>query len=180
MVLGRFGARPTSAATTSPPGPARWGLRVVVLAYLTFLLVLPVVVILWRTFQHGLAPVIDALTTSEALHAYKITLIVAICAVALNPVFGVCAATLIVRHRFPGRRVLDALIDLPLAVSPVVVGLALTLVYGSRTSFGGWLTDHGIQVIFSLPGMIIATSFVSLPLVVRAVAPLLEEICEEQ
>jgi sulfate transport system permease protein len=159
---------------------SKWGLRTVVLVYLTFLLVLPVVVILYRTLQHGLSPVIDTLTTSEAAHAYEITLIVALCAVALNTVFGVGAAILLVRHRFPGRRVLDALIDLPIAVSPVVVGLALTLVYGSKTSFGGWLTAHGIQVIFSLPGMVMATSFVALPLVVRAVAPVLEEIGEEQ
>jgi sulfate transport system permease protein len=159
---------------------SRWGLRTVVLAYLTFLLILPVGVILWRTFEHGLSPVLDILGTSEAVHAYKVTLIVAISAVVLNTVFGIGAAILLVRHRFPGRRVLDALIDLPIAVSPVVVGLALTLVYGSRTSFGGWLTDHGIQIIFSLPGMVMATSFVALPLVVRAVAPVLEEIGEEQ
>src|SRR3954454_11067491 len=180
MVLGRFGARPTSAATTSRPGPARWGLRVVVLAYLTFLLVLPVVVIFYRTFQHGLSPVIDALTNSEAQHAYQVTLIVAISAVLLNTVFGVAAAILVVRHRFPGRGVLDAVIALPIAVSPVVVGLALTLVYGRNTSVGGWLGERGIQIIFSLPGMIIATTFVALPLVVRAVAPVLEEIGEEQ
>jgi sulfate/thiosulfate transport system permease protein len=167
-------ARTTTARTT------RWGLRAVVLAYLGFLLVLPVGVILYRTFQHGLSPVIDTLTTSEAGHAYEVTLIVALSAVVLNTVFGVGAAMLLVRHRFPGRRVLDALIDLPIAVSPVVVGLALTLVYGSRTRFGGWLSDHGIQVIFSLPGMVIATSFVALPLVVRAVAPVLEEIGDDQ
>jgi sulfate transport system permease protein len=151
-----------------------------VLAYLALLLVLPVVVILYRTLQHGLAPVIDTLTTTEALHAYQVTLIVALCAVVLNTVFGVGAAILLVRHRFPGRRILDALIDLPIAVSPVVVGLALILVYGNKTGFGGWLADHGIQVIFSLPGMVMATSFVALPLVVRAVAPVLEEIGEEQ
>jgi sulfate transport system permease protein len=159
---------------------SRWTLRLVVLGYLAFLLVLPVAVILYRTFQHGLSPVFDVLGTSDALHAYKITLIVAICAVVLNTVFGVAAAVLLVRHRFPGRRILDALIDLPIAVSPVVVGLALTLVYGRNTSVGGWLGRHGIDVIFSLPGMVIATSFVALPLVVRAVAPVLEEIGDEQ
>ena len=159
---------------------SRWSVRTIVLAYLVFLLVLPVAVILYRTFQHGLSPVFDTLTTSEAGHAYKITLIVALCAVGLNTVFGVGAAILLVRHRFPGRRILDALIDLPIAVSPVVVGLALTLVYGSKTGFGGWLADHGIQIIFSLPGMVMATSFVALPLVVRAVVPVLEEIGDEQ
>jgi sulfate transport system permease protein len=159
---------------------SRWGLRTVVLAYLTFLLILPVGVILWRTFEHGLSPVLDILGTSEAVHAYKVTLIVAISAVVLNTVFGIGAAILLVRHRFPGRRVLDALIDLPIAVSPVVVGLSLVLVYGRIGWLGPWLTDHGIQIIFSLPGMVLATSFVALPLVVRAVAPVLEEIGEEQ
>jgi sulfate transport system permease protein len=153
---------------------------VVVLGYLGFLLVLPVAVILYRTFQHGLSPVTNAMTTSNAMHAYEVTAIVAGCAVVLNTVFGVAAALLLVRHRFPGRRILDALIDLPIAVSPVVVGLALTIVYGRNTSVGGWLGRHGIEILFSLPGMVLATSFVALPLVMRAVVPVLEEIGEEQ
>jgi sulfate/thiosulfate transport system permease protein len=151
-----------------------------VLAYLAFLLLLPVVAILYRTFQHGLSPVFDALTAANAVHAYKVTAIVAGFAVVLNTVFGVAAALLLVRHRFPGRRILDALIDLPIAVSPVVVGLALTLVYGRNTSVGGWLGRQGVEIIFSLPGMVLATSFVALPLVMRAVVPVLEEIGEEQ
>lgn len=158
----------------------KWSVRVVVLGYLAFLLVLPIGVILYRTFQHGLSPVTGALTTSNAVHAYEVTAIVAGCAVVLNTVFGVAAALLIVRHRFPGRRILDALVDLPVAVSPVVVGLALTLVYGRNTSVGGWLARQGVQIIFSLPGMVLATSFVALPLVMRAVVPVLEEIGEEQ
>lgn len=159
---------------------ARWGLRGVTLGYLALLLLLPVGVILWRTFEHGIGPVADALTTAQAVHAFRVTAIVAGFAVVLNTVFGVAAALLLVRHRFPGRRVIDAFIDLPIAVSPVVVGLALILVYGRRTSAGGWLADHGVPIIFSIPGMVIATTFVALPLVVRAVAPVLEEIGEEQ
>ena len=166
--------------TDARAGASRWTLRVVVLGYLAFLLMLPVAVILYRTFQHGLSPVVDALTTSDAVHAYEVTAVVAGCAVVLNTVFGVAAAILLVRHRFPGRRILDALIDLPVAVSPVVVGLALTLVYGRTTSVGGWLARQGVQVIFSVPGMVLATSFVALPLVMRAVVPVLEEIGEEQ
>jgi sulfate transport system permease protein len=158
----------------------RWGLRGVALVYLAFLLMMPVGVILWRTFQHGFGPVTDALTTSQAVHAFRVTAIVAGFAVVLNTVFGVAAAILLVRHRFPGRRILDAVIDLPIAVSPVVVGLALILVYGRNTSVGGWLGDRGFPIIFSIPGMVIATTFVALPLVVRAVAPVLEEIGEEQ
>ena len=152
----------------------------VALAYLALLLVLPVSLVVWRTFGDGVAPVVDALTDPTVVHAFRITGIVAFWTVLLNTVFGVGAALLLVRHRFPGRRVLNALIDLPLAVSPVVVGLALILVYGRFAPVGGWLDDRGIQVIFALPGMVLATVFVSLPFVVREVAPVLEEIGIEQ
>ena len=162
------------------PAVSRLGLRVVALAYLAFLLVLPVGLVFWRTFEHGLGPVWDALTDPSVVHAFKITGIVALWTVVLNTVFGVGVALLLVRHRFPGRRLLSALIDLPLAVSPVVVGLALILVYGKFEPIGGWLEHHGIQVIYALPGMVLATVFVSLPLVVREVAPVLEEIGIEQ
>src|SRR4051812_13855841 len=132
-------------------GATRWGLRSVVFAYLFVLLILPVVVILWRTFENGLGPVIDGLTTAEATHAFKVTLEVAIAAVILNTLFGVAAAIILVRHRFPGAGIIDAIIDLPIAVSPVVVGLALILVYGRTTHVGSWLGGHGINIIFSLP-----------------------------
>src|SRR4051794_9120676 len=161
-------------------GATRWSLRTLVFGYLAVLLILPVGVILWRTFDSGLGAVWDALTTPEARHAFKVTLQVAIIAVILNTVFGVAAAILLVRHRFRGAGIVDAIIDLPLAVSPVVVGLALILVYGRRTTVGSWLGDHGINIIFSLPGMVMATVFVSLPLVVRAVAPVLAEMGDEQ
>ena len=155
-------------------------LRAVVLVYLGFLVALPVGLIVWRTFAHGAGPVWHSLTSANARHALKVTAEVAVIAVVANTIFGVGAAVLLVRHRFPGRRVVDALIDLPLAVSPVVVGLALILVYGKTTGFGGWLADHGVKIIFAVPGMVLATIFVSLPLVVREVAPVLEEIGVEQ
>jgi sulfate transport system permease protein len=155
-------------------------LRLVALVYLGFLLALPVGIVFWRTFQGGAGPVWDALTRPNTVHAIELTVAVAASAVVANTVFGVGAALLLVRHRFVGRRVLDALIDLPIAVSPVVVGLALILVYGRRTGAGAWLGDRGLDVIFAPPGMILATIFVSLPLVVRAVAPVLEEIGTEQ
>ena len=155
-------------------------LRSVALVYLFFLLLLPIGVIVWRTFANGLKPVLAALTDPSVLHAFQVTLMVAIPAVVANTVFGVGAALLLVRHQFPGRRVMNALIDLPLAVSPVVVGLALILVYGRFSPIGGWLAGRGIDVIFALPGMVLATIFVSLPLVVRAVQPVLEEIGVEQ
>ena len=172
------------------PGPAvkrrarptvtRYLLRALALLYLLFLLVLPVGLIGWRTVSHGLSPVARALATPEAIHAFEVTGSVAIWSVLANTLFGVGTAVLLVRHRFPGRRVLNALIDLPLAVSPVVVGLALILVYGGLTPAGGFLERHGFQVIFSLPGMVLATIFVSLPLVVRAVEPVLRELGDEQ
>jgi sulfate transport system permease protein len=159
---------------------ARYGLRTIALVYLLFLLVLPVGLICWTTFQDGVAPVIASLTTPSALHAFQVTAKVALVSVVANTLFGVGTAVLLVRHRFPGRRVLNMLVDLPIAVSPVVVGLALILVYGRFAPFGGWLADRGITIIFSLPGMVLATIFVSLPLVVRAVTPVLEEIGIEQ
>jgi sulfate transport system permease protein len=152
----------------------------VALAYLVLLLVLPVGLILWRTFGDGLGPFVEALTSDSALHAIKVTVIVAVWAVLANTVFGVGAAVLLVRHEFRGKRLLNMLIDLPLAVSPVVVGLALVLVYGAFSPVGGFLEDIGLQIIFATPGMVLATIFVSLPLVVRSVAPVLEEMGEEQ
>lgn len=158
----------------------RWSLRLVALAYLTFLLVLPVAIVVWRTFDHGLPAVFHALSTAAAVHAIWLTVVIAFYAVVLNTVFGVIAAVLLVRHDFPGKRALNAVIDLPIAVSPVIVGLALVLVYGANAPVGGWLTDHGLPIIFSLPGMIIATVFVCLPMVVRAVVPVLEEVGDDQ
>lgn len=155
-------------------------MRLIALAYLSFLLVLPVGLVFWRTFEHGLGPVWDALTTDSATHALVLTVKVAVLAVIANTIFGVGASLLLVRGRFPGRRVLSALMDLPIAVSPVVVGLALILVYGRNTSVGSWFGDQGLDIIFATPGMVLATVFVSLPLVVREVAPVLEEIGDEQ
>jgi sulfate transport system permease protein len=158
----------------------KYSLRTLALLYLLFLLILPVGLIAWRTFAHGLGTVGDALTTPDAVHAFEVTASVAIWTVLANTLFGVGAAILLVRHHFPGKRILNALIDLPLAVSPVVVGLALILVYGKFAPAGGWLERHGVQIIFSLPGMVLATIFVSLPLVVRAVVPVLQELGYDQ
>jgi sulfate transport system permease protein len=144
------------------------------------LLVLPIGLILWRTFGAGLGPFVDSLTTPSAVHAFTVTVVVAFWAVLANTVFGLGVALLLVRGSFPGKRVLGALIDLPMAVSPVVVGLALILVYGVGSPLGRGLAAVGIQVIFSIPGMVLATVFVALPLVVRAVVPVLQELGNEQ
>jgi sulfate transport system permease protein len=158
----------------------RIGLRTVALAYLALLLALPVGLIVWRTFGAGLGPFVDSLTTPSALHAIQVTVVVAFWAVLANLLFGVGVALLLVRHSFPGKRLLGAFVDLPMAVSPVVVGLALILVYGVGSPLGRSLSSVGIQVIFSIPGMVLATVFVALPLVVRAVVPVLQELGDEQ
>ena len=152
----------------------RYAIRVASLSYLAVLLVAPVSFVFWRTFEHGLAPAWDAVTTPDAVHALKVTLILTAIAVPANTIFGVLTALAIVRHRFPGAGVFNAVVDLPLALSPVVVGLALLLLYGR----GGWLGGH--HIAFALPGMALATIFVSLPFVVREVVPVLREIGTEQ
>src|SRR5215218_8079786 len=120
------------------------------------------------------------ITFPEALHALWLTCLMVLVAVPLNTLFGILCALVIVRQRFRGRALLNALVDLPFAVSPVVVGLALVLVYGRTGWFGGWLADQGVQVIFSPLGMILATMFVSLPFVAREVVPVLREVGTEQ
>ena len=152
----------------------RYAVRFAALGYLTLLLALPVGYVFWRTFRHGFWPAWHAVTNPDALHALKVTLILAGIAVPANAIFGVLAGLAIVRYRFPGAGVFNAVVDLPLALSPVVVGLALLLLYGR----GGWLGGH--QIIFALPGMVLATMFVSLPFVVREVVPVLREIGTEQ
>src|SRR6266542_4360405 len=153
---------------------ARYALRFASLGYLAVLLVAPVGFVFWRTFEHGLGPAWDAVTAPDAVHALKVTLILTLIAVPANTVFGVMCAIAIVRHRLPGAGIVNAVVDLPLALSPVVVGLALLLLYGR----GGWLGGHAI--VFALPGMVLATIFVSLPFVVREVVPVLREIGTEQ
>jgi sulfate transport system permease protein len=158
----------------------RLGLRFVALFYLAAILVGPLLIVFWRTFDHGFSPAWNALTTPETIHAFKLTLIITAIAVPINTVFGVVCALAIVRRRFPGKGFLNAFIDLPLALSPVVVGLSLFLLYGREGWFGGWLDRHDIQFLFALPAMIVATIFVSLPFVAREVVPTLREIGDDQ
>jgi sulfate/thiosulfate transport system permease protein len=158
----------------------RTGRRLLALGYLGVILVAPVVVVVWKTFEPGLGAVWASVTTPAAIHAFWLTIEVTLIAVPLNAAFGVIAALVLVRSRVRGRRILEALIDLPFAISPVVVGLSLLLLYGREGWFGHDLADAGIQIIFSVPGIVLATIFVTLPFVVREVAPVLREVGDEQ
>jgi sulfate transport system permease protein len=159
---------------------AKLSLRTVALLYLLALLILPVVVVFFKTFEHGFGVAWAWMTTPAAISALWLSLLMAAIAVPLNTIFGVTCALVLVRRRGRMAAVLDALIDLPFLVSPIIVGLALTLVYGIHGWFGGWFNDHGIRIIFAPAGMVLATIFVSLPFVVREVAPVLVEIGDEQ
>jgi sulfate transport system permease protein len=159
---------------------SRWGLRTLGIGYLTLLLLAPLVVIFFKTFEDGLAPPIDAITSPDGLHALKLTLIMVAVAVPLNTVFGVGCALLLARHRWKGNAIIDGIINLPFAISPVVIGLSLFLLYGANGWFGPALAEAGIKILFSVPGMILASVFVSLPFVVRETVPVLQEIGTDQ
>jgi sulfate transport system permease protein len=160
---------------------SRWALRILGLGFLTLLLVAPLAMIFFKTFEDGLMPPLEAITSENGLHALKLSLLMVVIAVPLNTIFGVACALLLVRHKWKGNVVIDAVINLPFALSPVVIGLALYLLYGTN---GGWfgpaLAEAGIQVLFSVPGMALASIFVSLPFVVRETVPVLQEIGTEQ
>ena len=161
--------------------PTKWLLRLVAVGYVFFLVAWPVGLVVRQTFSNGLGNLAEALGDDQVVAALQLTLMVAVWAVLINLVFGVGISLLLVRFEFPGKRVLSALIDLPLSVSPVVVGLALLLVYNGRD---GWIgpaaESRGFQVIFDSPGMIMATCFVALPLIIREVVPVLHEIGDDQ
>ena len=158
----------------------RWGLRIAGLGYLTLLLLIPLGMIFYKTFEQGIGPPLDAITSPDGLHALKLSLLMVVIAVPLNTIFGIGCALLLVRHRTRANALIDAIINLPFAISPVVIGLSLFLLYGT----GGWLAaplaEAGIQVLFSVPGMVLASIFVSVPFVVRETVPVLQEIGTDQ
>jgi sulfate transport system permease protein len=159
---------------------AKWGLRTLAFGYLGVLLLAPVGLIFYKTFEHGIGAPIEAMTSPDALHAIQLTLLMVAVAVPLNTIFGVGCALLLVRHRSWSNGLIDAIINLPFAISPIVIGLSLYLLYGNTGWFGPAVEELGIQVLFSWPGMVLASIFVSLPFVVREVVPVLHEIGTEQ
>jgi sulfate transport system permease protein len=158
----------------------RLGLRFVALGYLLVVLLGPLSMVFWRSFDQGAGHLWRSLSDPNTVHAFRMTLIITAIAVPLNTVFGIVCALAIVRRRFPGAGAVNAVVDLPLALSPVVVGLSLFLLYGRTGWFGGYFERHGIQILFATPSMVIATIFISLPFVAREVVPTLREIGDEQ
>ena len=164
----------------SSPRLSRYGLRFGVVLYLSALLLVPVGMIFYRAFEGGVQNAVDAVTNDAAVHALQMTLLTVAIAVPLNTIFGILAALVLVRQKFRGKAFLNLLVDIPFAISPVVIGLSLVLLYGPRTSFvGEWFFEQGFRIIFSTPGIVIACVFVSLPFVVREVVPVLQEIGDE-
>ena len=159
---------------------SRLTLRVIALAYVLGLLALPILVILYRTFEPGLDTFIASIRTPAAIAALNLSLTIVAIVVPLNVVFGVVTAIALVRWRVPGRGLIQAVVDLPFAVSPIVVGVSLIMLWGASGWFGGLEGSTGVKVIFGLPGMVLATLFVTLPFVVREVEPVLHEIGTEQ
>ncbi|GAA3526897.1 sulfate ABC transporter permease subunit CysW [Aeromicrobium panaciterrae] len=171
----------SSHVTRQSRGPVKYVVRIFVILYLVLLVAWPVSLVVTNTFEHGFDALQAVFSDPDLVSALKLSAVAAIIATALNTLFGVGVSLLLVRNEFPGKRLFSALLDLPLSVSPIVVGLALVLVYGGR---GGWfgptLESWGLRIIFSTPGIILATAFVSLPLVIREVVPVLKEIGTEQ
>lgn len=158
---------------------SRITMRVIALGYLFVLLLLPIGLILFRTFERGIGAFIDSISTPAAISAFNLSLLIVAIVVPINVVFGIVTALALVRGRFPGRGIVQGIVDLPFAVSPIVVGVSLILLWGANGWFGG-IESLGFKVIFGLPGMVIATIFVTLPFVVREVEPVLHEIGDDQ
>ncbi|QOG19515.1 MULTISPECIES: sulfate ABC transporter permease subunit CysW [Bradyrhizobium] len=143
--------------------------------FLSVFVVLPLVVVFAQAFSRGILAYFAALAEPEAMAAIKLTLIVAAISVGFNLVFGLVAAWAIAKFDFPGKTFLITLIDLPFSVSPVISGLVFVLLFGAQGYFGGWLRDHDIQILFAVPGIALATTFVTFPFVARALIPLMQE-----
>jgi sulfate transport system permease protein len=159
----------------------RWTLTLLAVGVITLLVIVPVVNVFWQALAHGVGTYWSCLANdADTRSAILLTLTVAPVAVVLNLVFGVAAAWAIARFRFPGRALLLTLIDLPFSVSPVVVGLALVLLFGMQGYLGPWLRGHGVQIIFATPGLILATAFVTFPFVARELIPVLEAVGPEE
>jgi sulfate transport system permease protein len=172
-LLARRPARSRPARSES--AVVRWLIIAAAMAFLTVFLVLPLFTVFAEAFSRGVWPYLAALTDPDALAAIRLTLVVAALSVAVNLVFGVIAAWAITRFEFPGKSLLTTLIDLPFSVSPVISGLVFVLLFGAQGYFGGFFQSHDIAIIFALPGIVLATLFVTFPFVARELIPLMQE-----
>ncbi|MFG0284894.1 MAG: sulfate ABC transporter permease subunit CysW [Phycisphaerales bacterium JB039] len=172
--------RPSQAAGCRDAPLVRWALIAVALGFLALFLALPLLVIFGEAFRDGAAAYLASFRDPDALAAIRLTLLAAAISLPVNIVFGVCAAWAITRGRFPGRALLVTLIDLPFAVSPVVAGLIFVLVFGLQGWLGPWLAEHDIRIIFAVPGIVLATLFVTFPFVARELIPLMEAQGQEE
>jgi sulfate transport system permease protein len=161
--------------STGESRTVRWGLTAVALMFLALTLVLPLVLVFHQALSKGLTTYLDAIREPDALSAARLTLLIASIAVPVNLVFGVAAAWCIAKFSFPGKNLLITLIDLPFAVSPVISGMIFVLLLGSHGWFGSWLQEHDIKIIFAVPGIVLATTFVTAPFVARELIPLMQE-----
>jgi len=166
--------RPTTNDHLTEPRAVRWALTGVVLAFLTLFLLIPLVAVFSSAFAKGVGPYFAAIQEPDAIAALKLTLLAAAIAVPCNLVFGVCASWAIAKFDFPGKSLLTTLVDLPFAVSPVISGMLFVLLFGRNGVFGPWFLDHGIRVVFAVPGIVLATIFVSFPFVAREIIPVME------
>jgi len=172
-------AQPLSFSAQADTRTEPWLIRVVIISiavtFLTVFVVLPLVVVFVQAFSKGIGAYFSALTEPEALSAIRLTLTVAAISVSLNLVFGVIAAWAITKFEFRGKTFLISLIDLPFSVSPVISGLVFVLLFGAQGFFGPWMQAHDIQVLFAVPGIALATTFVTFPFVARELIPLMQE-----
>jgi sulfate transport system permease protein len=173
--------RSTARSTATAQGPARhtehrpWWLILPTLGLLGIFLVLPLAVVFYEATSRGLPPMLEALAEPDALSAIRLTLLVAAISVPVDAICGLAAAWCIGRFRFPGRSLLMTLIELPFSVSPVISGLVWVLLFGANGWLGPWLDTHGVRIIFALPGLVLATTFVTFPFVARSLIPLMQD-----
>ncbi len=158
----------------------RWLLTAAVLGWFALMILVPAAALVSRALRGGLGPFLAALVTPDAIRAFALTLRITAIATVFNTLFGVAFALVLVRHQFWGRWLADALVDLPFAVSPVIAGLVLIVLYGPDGLLGRWIEPRGIHIVYAVPGMVLACLFVTLPFVVREVVPVLRELGDEQ
>jgi sulfate/thiosulfate transport system permease protein len=174
-IAGKIKAGTTAEPTAlTDPSVVRWGLIGLALVYLGVFLVMPLLAIFVKALEKGLAVYWSAISEPAALAAIQLTLLTAAIAVPLNVLFGLMASWAVAKFEFPGKHLLITLIDLPFSVSPVISGMIFVLLCGRQGAFGPWLTDHGIKIIFAIPGIVLATVFVTFPLVARELIPLMQ------